>query len=117
MGGNKTIYNNLMKQYKSEIVEKYRKKFIKEIFLERKKRLVEIGDTRYLLEPNVKNGKGGIRDLQTLDWIGKFVYKTTKLKDLINYKILDKNSAESSLKAKIFFWAVRSHLHILSGRS
>ena len=105
-----------MKQYKSEIIEKYRKKFIKEIFLERRKRLVETGDTRYLLEPNVKNGKGGIRDLQTLDWIGKFVYKITKLKDLISYKVLDKNSVESFLKAKKFFWTVRSYLHIFSER-
>ena len=72
------------KRYKCEIIEKCGKKFIKEIFLERRKRLVETGDTRYLLEPNVKNGKGGIRDLQTLDWIGKFVYKITKLKDSIN---------------------------------
>ena len=114
--GDKAIYNNLMKQYKSEIIEKYGKKFIKEIFLERRKRLVETGDTRYLLEPNVKNGKGGIRDLQTLDWIGKFVYKITKLKDLISYKVLDKNSVESFLKAKKFFWTVRSYLHIFSER-
>ena len=114
--GDKTIYEILMKQYKSNIIEKCRKKFIKSIFLERKKRLIETGETRYLLEPNVKNGKGGIRDLQTLDWIGKFVYKVTKLKDLINYKILDKNSVDSFLKAKKFFWTVRSHLHILSER-
>ena len=116
VAGNKAIYESLMKQYKSKIIEKYGKKFIKGIFLERKKRLIETGDTRYLLEPNVKNGKGGIRDLQTLDWIGKFVYGITKLKDLINYKILDKNSVESFLKAKKFFWTVRSHLHIFSER-
>ena len=114
--GDKSLYENLMKKYKSNIVEMYRKKFIKSIFLERKKRLIETGDTRYLLEPNVKNGKGGIRDLQTLDWIGKFVYKITNLKDLINYKILDKNSVDSFLKAKNFFWTVRSHLHIISER-
>ena len=114
--GNKKIYENLMKQYKNKIVERYGKKFIEAIFVERKKRLSEIGDTRYLLEPNVKNGKGTIRDLQTLDWIGKFFYKTSNLNDLKNYKILDKNSAESFIKAKIFFWSVRSHLHILSER-
>ena len=114
--GDKTIYESLTKQYKSDIIERYRKKFIKSIFSERKKRLVEAGDTRYLLEPNVKNGKGGIRDLQTLDWIGKFVYKITKLQDLISYKILDKNSLNSFLKAKKFLWTVRSHLHILSER-
>jgi len=85
--GDKTIYESLTKQYKSDIIERYRKKFIKSIFSERKKRLVEAGDTRYLLEPNVKNGKGGIRDLQTLDWIGKFVYKITKLQDLISFFI------------------------------
>tara|TARA_B100001013_G_scaffold201393_1_gene121996 strand:- start:1136 stop:3823 length:2688 start_codon:yes stop_codon:yes gene_type:complete len=114
--GDKNIYENLMKQYKNKIVERYGKKFIKAIFLEREKRLNEIGDTRYLLEPNVKNGKGAIRDLQTLDWIGKFFYKINNLNDLTNYKILDKNSVESFIKAKKFFWSVRSHLHILSER-
>ena len=114
--GDKTIYESLTKQYKNNIIEKYKKKFIKSIFSERKKRLIDTGDTRYLLEPNVKNGKGGIRDLQTLDWIGKFVYKITNLKDLINYKIIDKNSVDSFLKAKKFFWTVRSHLHIISER-
>ena len=114
--GNKKIYENLMKQYKNKIVERYGKKFIEAIFLEREKRLKEIGDTRYLLEPNVKNGKGSIRDLQTLDWIGKFFYKIQNLNDLISHKILDKNSAESFIKAKTFFWSVRSHLHILSDR-
>ena len=49
--GNKKIYENLMKQYKNKIVERYGKKFIEAIFLEREKRLKEIGDTRYLLEP------------------------------------------------------------------
>ena len=101
--GNKKIYENLMKQYKNKIVERYGKKFIEAIFVERKKRLSEIGDTRYLLEPNVKNGKGAIRDLQTLDWIGKFFYKINNLNDLTNYKILDKNSVESFIKAKKFF--------------
>ena len=114
--GNKNIYKSLMKQYKNKIVERYGKKFIKEIFLEREKRLNETGDTTYLLEPNVKNGKGGIRDLQTLDWIGKFFYKIKNLNNLINYKILDKNSVESFSKAKKFFWSVRSYLHILSER-
>ena len=114
--GNKKIYENLMKKYKNKIVERYGKKFIEAIFLEREKRLKEIGDTRYLLEPNVKNGKGSIRDLQTLDWIGKFFYKIQNLNDLISHKILDKNSAESFIKAKTFFWSVRSHLHILSDR-
>ena len=116
IAGNKNIYKNLMNKYKREIVAKYGKKFIKTIFLEREKRLKETGDTRYLLEPNVKNGKGGIRDLQTLDWIGKFFYRIHTLNDLINFKILDKNSVESFIKAKKFFWTVRSYLHILSER-
>ena len=114
--GNKNIYESLMKQYKNKIIERHGKKFIKKIFLEREKRLNEVGDTRNLLEPNVKNGKGGIRDLQTLDWIGKFFYKIKNLNDLISYKILDKNSVESFSKAKFFFWSVRSYLHILSER-
>tara|TARA_Y100000590_G_scaffold346061_1_gene396140 strand:+ start:327 stop:2921 length:2595 start_codon:yes stop_codon:yes gene_type:complete len=114
--GNKIIYRNLMKQYKSKIIEKYGKKFIKEILSEREKRLIEIGDSRYLLEPNIKNGKGSIRDLQALEWIGKFYYKINKLNQLIKHKILDKNSLDSFVEAKKFFWTIRCYLHILSER-
>ena len=116
ISGNYDLYKILITKYKKNIIGKYGKNFVKSIFFERRKRLKEIGESRNLLEPNIKNGKGAIRDLQTLDWIGKFFYKVKKINDLVNYKILDKNSAQSLVEAKKFFWTVRSYLHILSGR-
>ena len=115
--GNKLLYRDLIKNYKKIILKNYSKQFFSSIFIDREKRLIEEGDTRYLLEPNVKSGKGSLRDLQTLEWIGKFLYKINKLGDLISYKILDKNSVNSFIKAKKFFWNVRTHLHTFSGRA
>ena len=109
--GEKKIYENLINLYKNKIIKTDGKRFIRAILNERKKRLLASGDSRYLLEPNIKNGKGGLRDLQTLEWIGKFYYKTKKLSDLIQYKILDRNSVKSFIKAKSFYWDVRTHLH------
>ena len=114
--GNKNIFDNLIFNYKKKIISNYKKRFVKAIFKDRDKRLLEVGDTKFLLEPNVKNGKGVIRDLQILDWIGKFFYQIRNLNDLINYKILDKNSLKTFIKAKEFFWSVRSFLHIISKR-
>tara|TARA_Y100000590_G_scaffold286805_1_gene322644 strand:+ start:298 stop:2976 length:2679 start_codon:yes stop_codon:yes gene_type:complete len=114
--GEKKIYENLINLYKNKIIKTDGKRFIRAILNERKKRLLASGDSRYLLEPNIKNGKGGLRDLQTLEWIGKFYYKTKKLSDLIQYKILDRNSVKSFIKAKSFYWDVRTHLHIISDR-
>ena len=114
--GNTVIYDDLIYNYKKKIINNYKKKFVKGIFKDRDKRLLEFGDTKYMLEPNIKNGKGVIRDLQILDWIGKFFYQVKNLDGLINYKILDKNSFRSFIEAKEFFWTVRSHLHIISKR-
>ena len=114
--GNKTIYNQMKNEYEKKIINTQGLNFISKKLAERENRLKHHRNSRYLLEPNVKNGKGGIRDLQTLSWIGQFYYKANNLNDLVKKKILDKNSAGSFLKSKKFFWTIRTHLHFISGR-
>lgn len=114
--GDRKIYNNTYDFYQKKIINIQGINFISKKLLERENRLKQNSDSRYLLEPNVKDGKGGIRDLQTLAWIGKFFYNANDLKDLVKKKILDKNSAKSFFKSKQFFWTIRTHLHNLSHR-
>jgi len=116
IAGNKNIYNKTYSFYQKKIINVQGINFISKKLTERENRLKQNADSRYLLEPNVKNGKGGIRDLQTLSWIGKFFYNANDLKDLVKKKILDKNSAKSFFKSKQFFWTIRTHLHNLSHR-
>ena len=114
--GNKKIYNKMKDEYQKKIIDVQGTNFISKKLVERENRLKYHADSRYLLEPNVKDGKGGIRDLQTLSWIGQFFYKANNLNDLVKKKILDKNLARSFFKSKQFFWTVRTHLHNLSNR-
>ena len=83
---------------------------------ERDARHQRTGDSRYLLEPNVKEGKGGLRDLQTLFWLGRFLYGIERPAQLVEHGVLDAWALRRFTKARKFLWAVRCHLHYLSDR-
>ena len=74
------------------------------------------GSSRYVVEPNVKNGKGGLRDLHTLMWISKFAYKVNSISRLINIGALLKSEASSFADAQRFLISVRCHLHYRASR-
>src|SRR3546814_7214280 len=76
-----------------------------------------MGDSRYVLEPNVKDGKGGLRDLQTLYWIAKYLYRVDGVAGLIEQKVLTSEEATRFDKAQVFLWTVRCHMHYLTGRA
>src|SRR3546814_16756169 len=76
-----------------------------------------MGDSRYVLEPNVKDGKGGLRDLQTLYWIAKYLYRVDGVAGLIEQKVLTSEEATRFDKAQVFLWTVRCHMHSLTGRA
>ena len=75
------------------------------------------GASRYLVEPNVKEGKGGLRDLNTLFWIAKYVYRVREAKELVAAGLF--TAAEFSLfeRCEEFLWRVRCHLHFATGRA
>ena len=75
------------------------------------------GSTRYLSEPNVKEGKGGLRDIQTIRWIYKYVFNGTIGKDSQAAQILGERNVRALIKAERFLWSVRTHLHDLRGRA
>ena len=100
-----------------EVFSKSAPEFIEKKLEERNLRHKKQGAERYLLEPNIKEGKGGLRDLQTLYWISKYVYKISDKKDLIKYKIFTKDDLEIFFKAENFLWTIRCALHIFSKRA
>jgi len=75
------------------------------------------GGQRYVVEPNVKEGKGGLRDLQTLFWIAKYVNGVTKAIQLVKAGVFTEAEYVSFNKAETFLLAVRCHLHLLAGRT
>ncbi len=75
------------------------------------------GGSRYLLEPNVKESKGGLRDLQTLHWISRYLYRTRSAWDLVGMGVFQEDEVRRFAEAAKFIWAVRCHLHDLAGRA
>jgi [protein-PII] uridylyltransferase len=91
--------------------------FIEAKLAERAERHKRQGGQRYVLEPNVKEGKGGLRDLQTLYWIGKYLHRVPSAEGLVGAGLLNRDEFDSFARAEDFLWAVRCHLHLITGRA
>ncbi|WP_271190648.1 hypothetical protein, partial [Dactylosporangium matsuzakiense] len=84
---------------------------------EREERHKRMGDSHYVVEPNVKEGKGSLRDLHTLYWIGKYIYQVRDPSELVSVGLLSPREYRSFRRAETFFWAVRCHLHTITRRA
>ncbi len=91
--------------------------FIEAKLAERAARHRRQGGQRYVLEPNIKEGKGGLRDLQTLYWIGKYLYATPDAAGLVAAGLLTADEYATFARAEGFLWAVRCHLHYIARRA
>jgi [protein-PII] uridylyltransferase len=115
--GDQALFRDLKKRFDTDIVRGTAAQFVEGKLAERDARHQRVGDSRYQLEPNVKEGKGGLRDLHTLFWIAKYIYRTDNVGRLVELGVL---STEESLRfdhAQSFLWTVRCHLHYLAGRA
>ena len=88
------------------------REFIEAKLEEREARHEKQGGQRYLVEPNVKEAKGGLRDLQSLYWIAKYVFRITSTDDLADLDVFRPDEFARLEKAENFLWAVRCHLHL-----
>jgi [protein-PII] uridylyltransferase len=76
------------------------------------------GDSPFVVEPNIKEGRGGLRDLQTLYWIARYVYDTQTMGELADVgDVLTVAEAKHGRRAWEFLWTVRFHLHYVAGRA
>jgi len=114
--GDQDLYLELKRRFETEIVKGTGAQFIEAKLEERDKRHARLGDSRYLVEPNVKEGKGGLRDLHTLFWIAKYVYRADDVAELVERKVLNADEAQRFQHAQNFLWTVRCWLHFLTGR-
>ena len=92
------------------------KDFISAKLIERENRHEKHGQ-RYMVEPNVKEGKGGLRDLQSLYWIAKYVYQTQNISDLVDLNVFRSDEYIQFEQAEEFLWAVRCQMHHLADRA
>ncbi len=114
--GNKKQFSEFEAKYRKEIADKTIKEFVKAKLDERNERSSKMEISRYLVEPNVKNGRGGLRDLHVLFWLAKYIFGIMDIQELAQNKILSESTIHSFIKAHDFFVEVRCHLHYLAGR-
>ncbi|HSV29975.1 MAG TPA: [protein-PII] uridylyltransferase [Candidatus Omnitrophota bacterium] len=114
--GDQNLFFDLQNRFRNEIVAGTTEEFIEAKLAERDTRHGQMGDTRYVLEPNVKEGKGGLRDLHTLYWLAKYLYRVKEVRELVDMGVISRDAANRFVKAQNFLWTVRCHLHYLTGR-
>ena len=116
VAGNNDIYDLLNNKFKIFIYNTKTLDFVEAKLKESETRHKRFGESRYVVEPNVKDGKGGLRDLHTLIWILKFAYKVDTISKLINVGALTKEEAVPFAEAQRFLLSVRCHLHYRANR-
>jgi len=115
--GEKTLFDQLQKRFETEVMPKTGPEFIQAKMAEREERHKQTGNTRYVVEPNIKDGKGGLRDLHTLFWIGKYFYRVKTSAELVEKGVLSEDEYHLFERAENFLWAMRCNLHFLTGRA
>ncbi len=117
LSGKGQLYKQLCKTEAIENWDLHRQtKFCLEKLEESKARRANFGDTAFCMEPNVKNGKGGLRDVSTIFWLSMVWYRVSAARKLINEKIVSEAEFDGFVKARDFLWKVRTALHLESGR-
>ena len=111
------LFDQLMMRFDKEVVKGTGAEYVQAKLAERDERHAKAGDTRYLVEPNVKDGKGGLRDLHTLFWIGKYFYRVRSGEELVDKGVFTRAEYDQFRKAEDFLWAVRCHMHFLTGKA
>ena len=107
----------LSARFDKEIVAKTASEFVTAKLGERDARVKRAGESRYLVEPNIKEGKGGLRDLNTLFWIAKYVYRVRDPRELVEAGLFSQREFNLFSRCEEFLWKVRCHLHFLTGRA
>lgn len=115
--GDTDLFAELQQRFEREVIAGSEAAFVASKLSERDSRHKRLGDSRYLLEPNIKDGKGGLRDLHTLLWIAKYVYRVRSVGELVQKGVVNGKEARRFQKAETFLMTLRFHLHYLAGRA
>ncbi len=115
--GDTTLYTDLKNRFEHELVKSSAAEFVDAKLRERDRRVEKAGESRYLVEPNVKDGKGGLRDLQTLMWIVRYVFgPIRKPSELVKAAAITPHEARQFFRCEEFLWRVRCHMHFAAGK-
>jgi [protein-PII] uridylyltransferase len=115
--GDRGLYDELVTRFDKQIAQGTAREFVTAKLAERDDRHKRAGMSRYLVEPNVKDGKGGLRDLHTLFWIAKYVYRVREPQELVERHVFDQREFQIFQRCENFLWAVRCNMHFVASRA
>lgn len=115
--GDQPLFDEANARFRKEVVAGTARAFVAEKLAEREARHQRMGDSRYVVEPNLKEGKGGLRDLHALFWIGKYLHQVHSVAELVDKGLLTADELRQFRRAESFLWSVRIMLHHITGRA
>lgn len=114
--GDEELYMHYSTRVLPSIVKNNSSSFMRDKINEHKSRLKKFGSTVYMLEPNIKEGEGGLRDLHTTMWLCKVKYKVKNMRGLVIKGVISEEEEQEFRDSLDYLWRIRSELHYLSPR-
>ena len=115
--GDAALFDDLQFRFDRDVQTRTAREFVAAKMAERETRINRAGASRYLVEPNVKEGKGGLRDLNTLFWIATYAYRVAEPSALVAAGLFTAREFRMFRRCEEFLWRVRCELHVASGRA
>ncbi len=115
LSGNLVLHQKLMERMSPERIWPSHR-FFSAKCAEQRERHRKFSDTSHNVEPHIKDGPGGLRDIQTIAWVTKRHFGVGHLRDLIKLKFLTRSEYHALRKGQELLWQIRYGLHLLTGR-
>ncbi len=116
LAGDESLYESFEETMRTDVLKRNASKFFREKIAENEERHHKHGDAVFLVEPHLKEGEGGLRDLHTAIWLAKVKFKVRNVEDLVSKGILTESELAEISQARSFLFRVRNGLHFLSNR-
>jgi len=117
LAGDAVLSEDFIARFQAQVTKADPRAFIAAKLEERDVRHQKAGAVRYRVEPNVKDGKGGLRDLNTLFWIARSLAPDSPLGERVLDDLLTPRERRSFEEAFDFLWRTRAHMHLIAGRA
>lgn len=111
LAGDESLYAEFVAGLDRDVLRRNASRFFRDKLAENEQRHRKYGDSIYLVEPHVKEGAGGLRDLHTAMWLAKVKFKTNKLDELVQKSVISAREGEEIESARDFLWRVRNAMH------
>jgi [protein-PII] uridylyltransferase len=114
--GDERLFAEFQQKFRRDVLDNDARAFIEAKLAEQDARHSRTGASRYQVEPNIKDGAGGLRDLHTLHWLAKHLYPDQAEEEFVEAGVFTRHEYRSFRRCEFFLWTVRCHLHFLTDR-